>query len=183
MHSRDMLPDSLLAHIRGAAAYAIDRRPLRIILLHNEPLRAGLARRLDQLGDRQPSFANRGVEKIWVGAQILEVDGRNTAAVALEEGGAVLARRDNPAQVDLGLEQIGIGRVEQDLVTGLAVELLELEGVIVIGELEGGLLTLRADRRQQLAQAPIVVGRFVARLRHERAGEMPRAERLDVADN
>src|SRR6188768_1743514 len=61
------------------------------------------------------------------------MDKGDAAFEAADPGGGVAAAVLDPVGVDFGEEEGGVGGVEEDVHCGLAAELFEFEGVIVIG--------------------------------------------------
>src|SRR6266508_2937177 len=67
---------------------------------------------------------------------VLHVHERNAARPAGEIRERVLARLVYPVEIDLELDELGIGVLEQHVVGDLAFEFREFEIVVVIGELD-----------------------------------------------
>src|SRR6266576_6141191 len=108
----------------------------RLIVLDKEVLDPGLlALREDALPVDLP-LPDVGHLVLGRRAPVLHMDQRHAARPARKVRERILTGLRDPVQIDLELDELRIGALEQQVVGGLPVDLRELEIVIVVGELD-----------------------------------------------
>ena len=127
----------MTADVGVALRHGVERVAGAGVLLDDIPLGAGLIRGLDDGLPSQVAVADLHDRAVVVGradAVVFEVEQRQPAMQAADPFDRAFATGSHPVGVDLALEVGGVGQVVQMLEHRLAGDLLELDGVIMVGQ-------------------------------------------------
>src|ERR1700691_316446 len=139
-----------LFQICDADLRALERRPVPHVLFHVEMLQPTLARRPEDTLPIDGAFADFGKRitlkaagsGLITGLEILDMKQLESPRIAVKVLDRILAAEGCPEAIHLHLHQVRVCRTQQLIVSHHAVINPELEIVIVICELESGIMTL-----------------------------------------
>src|ERR1700674_375817 len=129
----DLSQESLQVEV--ADRHALHGVALRLVLLHHQPFRAGVATSVQDVGPIQVAFSDLRVDRPAANDNhVLEMDERRPALEPPYPGGWVRAAVLQPVGIELGEKRFGRGGRKERLEGRLGAVSLQLVAVIVIGQ-------------------------------------------------
>lgn len=87
-------------------------------------------------GEVDVAGADSGEASFGAREHVFEVEDQDAFAEFMDKGEEFRTAMPDPIGIDLGADEGGVGVIEEDIEAGFAVEFLEFEAMVVIGELE-----------------------------------------------